>query len=330
MDLNDAFYFVQVVEKGGFSAAARALNIPKSRLSRRVRQLEDDLGVRLLQRTSRIVTTTELGQEYYRHAQDALARFEAAEAAIRRKTNTIEGTVTVSCSVGMAQFGLDQILPRFLQDHPAVTVVQRASNQMEDLIKGGIDVAIRGHMHTLPDSSLIQVRLARVEWHLYCSPDYHNNLEHPDDPAKLGHHAALVLGRPRATHQWLLTDRDGQTASIPCPVRFASDDMSTLKNAAALSLGIVALPSYVCRPEVEAGSLVRVLPQWTAGQPQISLLMPSRQGLLPAFEAFLKVLKQELPAVLRGDAGATTQQGGRQDPPRPGPAPDGFQAVINI
>jgi len=301
MDFNDAFYFVQVVEKGGFSAAARALNIPKSRLSRRVRLLEDDLGVRLLQRTSRIVTTTEVGKEYFRHATDALARFEIGEAAVRRKTNTIEGTVTVSCSVGMAQFGLDQILPRFLQDNPGVTVVQRASNQMEDLIKGGIDVAIRGHMDTLPDSSLIQMRLARVEWHLFCSAEFHDTLDQCDDPVALADHPALVLGRPRAMHQWLLTAGDGQTASVPCRVRFASDDMSTLKNAAALSLGLVALPAYVCRSEVEAGSLVRVLPTWTAGRPQISLLMPSRRGLLPAFEAFLDCLKQEMPAVLAGE-----------------------------
>jgi len=306
MDLNDAFYFVQVVEKGGFSAAARALNIPKSRLSRRVRHLEDDLSVRLLQRTSRIVTTTEVGEEYYRHARDALARFEIAETAVRRKTNTMGGTVTVSCSVGMAQFGLDQILPRFLQDNPGVTVVQQASNQMEDLIKGGIDVAIRGHMDTLPDSSLIQLRLARVQWHLFCSPEFHDTLDKCDDPTALADHPALVLGRPGATHQWVLTDGDGQTASVPCQVRFASDDMSTLKNAAALSLGLVALPSYVCRPEVEAGSLVRVLPGWTAGLPQISLLMPSRRGLLPALEAFLYFLKQELPAVLGDDAKAAS------------------------
>lgn len=298
MDLNDAFYFVQVVEKGGFSAAARTLNIPKSRLSRRVKQLEDDLGVRLLQRTSRVVTATEAGEDYYRHAQEALARLEMAEAAVRRKTNRIAGTVTVSCSVGMAQFGLDQILPKFLQDNPGVTVVQRASNQMEDLIKGGIDVAIRGHMDTLPDSSLIQVRLARVEWHLLGSPEYVDALGAVDDPGALAGQTALVLGRPRETHQWLLTDETGQSASVPCTVRFASDDMSTLKNAAQMSLGLVALPSYVCRSEIEAGILVRVLPNWTAGRPQISLLIPTRRGILPAVEAFLDYIKKDLPAAL--------------------------------
>jgi len=298
MDFNDAFYFVQVVEKGGFSAAARYLNIPKSRLSRRVRQLEDDLGVRLLQRTSRVVTTTEVGKEYYRHAQEALGWFDAAEAAIRRKTNAVSGTVTVSCSVGMAQFGLDQILPRFLLDNPGVTVVQRASNQMEDLIKGGIDVAIRGHVEALPDSSLIQVRLAHVEWHLFASPEYLDNLGPIPDPAALADQPALVLGRPRETHQWVLSDETGQTASVPCDVRFASDDMSTLKNAAAQSLGLVSLPSYVCRSEVESGSLVRVLPSWTAGRPQISLLLPTKRGMLPAVEAFLDCLKEDLPSIL--------------------------------
>lgn len=298
MDLNDAFYFVQVVENGGYSAASRALNIPKSRLSRRVKQLEDDLGARLLQRTSRVVTTTEAGEEYYRLAQEALSRFAAAETAIRRRSNSIEGIVTVSCSVGMAQFALDQILPRFLQDHPKVTVVQRTSNRMVDLVKDGIDVAIRGHLDNLPDSSLIQMRLANVEWHLFCSPGYRDEMGSPDTPAVIAHSPALVLGRPRETHQWQLTGNGGQTASVPCQVRLASDDMTTLKRAAALGLGIVALPAYVCRPEVGDETLVRVLPGWTAGSPQISLLMPSRRGLLPAFEAFLAFLKRELPIVL--------------------------------
>lgn len=302
MDLNDAFYFVQVVEKGGFSAASRALDIPKSRLSRRVRQLEDDLGVRLLQRTSRVVTTTDVGQEYYRLAADALDRFEAAETAVRRKTNAIEGTVTVSCSVGMAQFALNQVLPQFLQDNPKVAVVQRASNQMEDLVRDGIDVAIRGHMETLPDSSLIQVKLARLEWHLFCAPGYMENLSSPDDPTVLAHHPALVLGRPGDAHQWLLTGPGGQNASVPCLVRLASDDMSTLKRAATDGVGITALPSYVCRAELASGALSRVLPSWTAGSPQISLLMPSRRGLLPAFEVFVDFLKQHLPPVLSDEA----------------------------
>lgn len=297
MDLNDAFYFVHVVEKGGFSAASRALNIPKSKLSRRVRHLEDDLGVRLLQRTSRVVTPTDLGEEYYRLSVSALQQFDLAETAIRRRANTISGSVSVSCSVGMAQFALNRVLPAFLQENPKVTVVQRASNRMEDLVKEGIDVAIRGHMETLPDSSFIQLRLATLEWHLFCSPQYMAALPAPDDPTLLAQHPALVLGRPKETHQWLLTDHAGQNASVPCEVRLASDDMTTLKQAAELGLGITALPSYVCHRELETGTLTRVLPSWTAGSPQISLLTQSRRGMLPATQALIEFLKNELPTV---------------------------------
>ena len=254
--------------------------------------------MRLLQRTSRVVTPTDIGEEYFRLAQDALSRFDAAETVIRRRTNRIEGVVTVSCSVGMAQFALDQILPRFLLENPGVSVVQQASNRLEDLVKGGVDVAIRGHMGILPDSSLIQVRLANVEWHLFCTPKYRGGISRADEPKVLTEHPALVLGRPTGAHQWQLTGIDGQTASVPCQIRLASDDMTTLKRASALDLGIVALPAYVCRPEVEARTLVRILPSWTAGSPQISLLMPSRQGILPAVEAFIAFIKQELPAVL--------------------------------
>lgn len=301
MDLNDAHYFVHVVEKNGFTAAARALGIPKSRVSRRVKDLENALGARLLQRNSRQMTVTELGQEYYRHAREALERLEAAETAVRRKLNVIEGVVTVSCSVGMAQFALNRILPGFLQDNPKVNVVQQTSNQMADLLGEGIDVAIRGHMDTLPDSSLIQVRLAEVEWHVFCSPEYLENLSPSDRPEALAHHPRLALGRASEGHPWILEDDSGRTVSIPCKVRFASDDMTTLKQAAERDLGLVALPSYVCKPEVGNGSLIRALPQWTAGRPQISLLMPSRRGVLPAVGAFVAHLKRELPAVLGGD-----------------------------
>ena len=298
MDLNDAYYFVHVVEKRGFTAAAQALGIPKSRVSRRVKELEESLGARLLQRSSRKMAVTEVGHEYYRHAREALEHIEAAEAAVCRKTNAIEGLVTVSCSVGMAQFALSRVLPAFLEDNPKVNVVQQASNQMVDLLEKGVDIAIRGHMDTLPDSSLIQVLLAEVEWHLFCSPKYHEQMKVLDEPENLAHHPCLALGRVQEAQQWVLKDNGGQTVCIPCKVRFASDDMTTLKSAAERSLGLVALPSYVCKPEIEAGTLMRALPNWTAGSPQISLIMPTRRGVLPAVEAFTTHLKRSLPDVL--------------------------------
>jgi len=298
MDLNDAYFFVHVVEKKGFTAAARALSVPKSRVSRRVKELESALGARLLQRNSRQMAVTEIGQEYYNHAREAVARLEAAETAVRRRTNAIEGLVTVSCSVGMAQFALNKILPKFLEDHPKVNVVQQASNQMVDLLEGGIDIAIRGHIDTLPDSSLIQVRLAELEWHVFCSPEYHQKLSTLEEPDALADHPCLLLGRTKETDQWILEDNLGRSVTVSCKVRLASDDMTTLKEAAMHGLGLVALPSYVCKTELEAGSLMRALPKWTAGRPQISLIMPSRRGILPAVETFVTHLKRTLPGEL--------------------------------
>ena len=132
----------------------------------------------------------------------------------------------------------------------------------------------------------------------FVRPRFLADLTSSDEPALLAQHQALVLGRPKEAHQWLLTDDAGQNASVPSPVRLASDDMTTLKRAAAFGLGITALPSYVCRPELEDGTLTRILPSWTAGSPQISLLMQSRCGMLPAVHAFSDFLKNVLPPVV--------------------------------
>ena len=301
MDFNDAYYFVHVVEKNGFTAAARALGIPKSRVSRRIKELEEALGARLLHRSSRRMRLTDAGLEFYKHAREALEQMEAAETAVRRKTNLIEGLVTVACSVGMAQFALNEILPQFLEDNPKVNVVLRTSNQMVDLLGEGIDIAIRGHLEALPDSSLIQVRLAGVEWHLFCSPSYLENLNALNEPEALAQHPCLMLGRASEGHQWLLEDEVGKITSVTCKVRFASDDMTTLKRAAEQGLGLVALPAYVCKREVDNGSLIRALPKWTAGHPQISLITPSGRGVLPSVEAFIMHLKRELPGALQPD-----------------------------
>lgn len=301
MDLNDAYYFVHVVDKKGFSAAARALGIPKSRVSRRVKELETTLGIRLMQRSSRQMVLTEVGREYYQHAREAVSHMEAAETAVRRKMHAVEGVVRLSCSVGMAQFALSQVLPDFLEENPRVNVVQHASNRMVDLLDGGIDVAIRGHMDSLPDSSLIQTRLARVEWHVFCSPAYLEGRDVLKTPEDLTDHPCLVLGAAQETVQWALQDVTGQQVTATCNLRMASDDMTTLKAVARQGLGLVVLPSYVCRSELESGSLVRVLPTWTAGRPQISLIMPSRHGVLPAVEAFVAHLKKRVPSALAAD-----------------------------
>ncbi|MDX1555621.1 MAG: LysR substrate-binding domain-containing protein [Xanthomonadales bacterium] len=277
-DLNDYFYFVHVVEKRGFSAASEALGIPKSRLSRHIRQLEERMDARLIQRTTRQFNVTELGEIFYGHARAVVDETEKAENAVRRKKNLLSGNVTISCSVGVAQFALKPLIAQFLSENPLVNVSQQVTNQNIDLVAAGVDLSIRGHSGPLPDSSLIQRQLAQVEWQLFAASDYldgHPELAHPSD---LDKHQTLSLGWQSPHGQWNLHKQSGEKLTVDITPRLKSDDMATLKHAAARGAGIVALPAYTCRDEIENGQLQRVLPLWHAGAAQLSLVTPSRKG----------------------------------------------------
>lgn len=296
IDLNDYFYFVHVVEKRGFSPAAKALGMPKSRLSRHVSQLEKRLETRLIQRTSRQFKVTETGRVFYRHARALIEEMEAAEAAIQSRKESLGGRVTMSCSVGVAQFAIKDLVSEFLLKYSKVEVVQQVTNQPVDLVSSGIDMAIRGHMEALPDSSFIQRHLANVSWHLFASPGYLARTGTPESPDDLPKRQGLKVGWQPVTGNWSLENADGLKTNVPFSPRLCSDDMTTLKQAAANGLGIVSLPAYACRDEVSDGSLVRVLPEWVAGKAQLSLVMPSRRGQSPSVRALVDFLSDNLNA----------------------------------
>ena len=290
IDLNDYYYFVHVVEKGGFSRASESLGIPKSRLSRHIVQLEERLDTILIQRTTRQSKITELGEVFYQRARAAIDQVELAEAELKRKKNTLSGQVTLSCSVGVAQFALKALITRFMTDNPQVTVLQQVTNLNIDLIASGVDMSIRGHTDPLPDSAMIQRPLAVVEWNLFTSPDYPiNEIATPED---LTNHQTLSLGWQAHGDLWRLEHKSGTQVNIQIAPRLKSDDMATLKEAAVKSLGIVALPAYTCRDELASGKLVKVLPEWHAGQANLSLIMPRRSGFaapVVALQEFLQV-----------------------------------------
>jgi len=269
---------VHVVEKHGFSAASEALGLPKSRLSRHIRQLEERMDARLIERTTRQFNVTELGETFYAHARTVVDEMEKAENAVRRKKNLLSGNVTISCSVGVAQFALKGLLARFLAENPLVTVSQQVTNQNVDLVAAGIDLSIRGHSGTLPDSSLIQRPLAQVQWQLFAASDYEDEYSALIDPSDIDNHQTLALGWQSPHGKWVLESQSGEKSVVEIAPRLKSDDMSTLKHAAASGAGIVALPAYTCRDELESGRLRRVLSNWHAGAAQLSLVAPTRRG----------------------------------------------------
>lgn len=289
MDLNDYFYFVHVVEKGGFSRAAEALNIPKSRISRHISNLETRLDTKLIQRTSRQFEITEIGRAFYQKAVAVIEGVEVAESTVSQRKATLSGSVSLTCSVGLAQFTLQGLLCQFLRAHPLVDIAQQVTNESVDLIASGIDLAIRGHASPLPDSSYIQRHLANVTWCLYASPDYLADKGTPIRPNELAQHQSLKVGWQVRKGEWLLQREQEQFAVAHSP-RLCSDDMSTLVDAAVDGMGIVSLPSYICEAQIKRQRLVRVLPHWHCGKAQLSLILPSRRSSSPAVRALCQYL----------------------------------------
>ena len=297
-DLNDYAYFFHVVEQRGFAPAGRALGIPKSRISRHIQQLETRLGARLIQRTSRQFAITDAGIEFFHHAKAVMEEVQAAEAAIKQRSEALTGKVRISCSPGVAQFALEALVSDFLRIHPKVEIGQFVTNELVNLIDAGLDLAIRGHVENLPDSSLIQKRIANVEWRLFASPRYVDEFGEPVTPDDLKDHSGLCLGWRNDVGQWKLHS-DPETAKlIQFIPRLSSDDMVTLKEACAGGLGVVSLPAYVCENDVKIGRLVSILPEWTSGEATLSLLQPSRRGTPPAVTAFAEHITRRMPELI--------------------------------
>jgi DNA-binding transcriptional LysR family regulator len=301
LDLNDFLYFVQVVDRGGFTAAGRTLRIPKSTLSHRIQQLETDLGVRLLNRTSRRFAMTDAGEEFYRHAVAMLREAELAETAIRHRLREPTGTLRCTAAVATMQFAIRGLLADFLVRYPKLNIIAHATDQFVDIVGDNFDVAIRAHSDPLPDSTLLQRTLTPAPWFLFAGAAYldaHGALNRPHDLAK---HPSLFMMRTGVSPIWRLrrsADRREEVV-VPLTPRLLIDDMLSLKQAAIGSLGVVALPGYVCRDEVQSGALRQVLPGWTAGDSTLTALMPYRQGLLPSVRAFVDHLAAELPKAVR-------------------------------
>ena len=300
LDLNDFFNFVQVVDRGGFTAAGRTLRIPKSTLSHRVQQLEANLGVRLLNRTSRRFAMTDAGEEFYRHAVMMLREAELAETAIRHRLSEPTGTVRCTAAVATMQFAMRDIVADFLLRYPKVNVVAHATDQNVDIVGENYDVAIRAHTDPLPDSTLVQRSLTPAPWFLFAGSVYLDAKETPQTPQDLRSHPSLFMMRKGLAPVWRLRhSRKAQEVVMSLAPRLSSDDMIGLKHAAIAGLGVVALPGYVCRDEVRSGALRRVLPAWLAGDSTITALIPYRQGLLPSVRVFLDHLVAEFPKAVQ-------------------------------
>lgn len=292
LNLNDLQWFVRVVDHGGFAAAARALEVPKSTLSKRVAQLEATLGVRLIQRSSRVFVVSDTGQAFYRHAAAMLVEAEAAESVVRGLQAEPAGIVRLTASVTTAQLVLAELLPGLAARHPRLQVMLHATDRFVDLVQEGFDIGVRDHSAPLPDSDLVQRRVGYEPFYAVAAPAYLAARGTPDHPGELAGHDALLLSPAPSALAWTFV-RALETCTVRPVPRFFADEPWTLLQAAQAGVGIGCLPRGLCLESIESGRLVRLLSGFhCAGGMTTTLLISHRRGQLPSVRAAVDFLAE--------------------------------------
>lgn len=294
-DLNDMVFFAEVAERGGFAAASRALGIPKSRLSRRVAELEDRLGVQLMQRSTRRLSLTPAGEIFLRHSAAVRDAAQAATEAVAQVHTEPCGIVRLSCPITVAHSGLAQQLPRFMERYPAVRIDLRVLNRPVDLIEEGIDIALRVRPAIEDSTTLVAKVLGTSRAVLVARPDLLERLGPVGTPAELAKlPTAAMSANGEGRSEWRLEGPNGQVQVHAHSPRYVADDLASLQLAALAGVGATLLPDYMCRADLAAGRLVRLLPDWGPPRAIAHMVFPARRALVPAVRKLIDFLAEHL------------------------------------
>lgn len=297
-DLNDLYYFVQVVDHGGFAPAGRALGVPKSRLSRRIALLEERLGTRLIQRSTRRFAVTEAGRAYHDHCKAMLVEADAADEAIAMTQAEPRGIVRVTCPVAMLESRMGDMFAAYLVRYPRVELHVDATDRRVDVIGEGVDIAIRVRPPPLEDSDLVLRVLSDRGQCLVASPALLERCGRvPESPADLAELPSMALGAPQGEHAWHLLGPDAAQATIRHRPRLVTRSMPALRVAAIAGVGVVQLPRMMVSDRFASGKLTPVLPGWEPRREIVHAVYPSRRGQLPAVRALLDLLLAQFEAL---------------------------------
>lgn len=292
MDLNHVSAFVRVVQDGSFTAAARALGLPKSSVSRSIAQLEQDLGVRLLHRTTRKLHLTDAGTAFHNRVSRALADIDEATAAASDLQRELRGSIRVTAPVDLGVWAVAPIVARFVRRHPTVNIEVRLSSRIVDLVSENFDLAVRAG--PVRDESLIARRAGSLDLGLYASSRYVARRGAPKTIAELEEHDLVILRTDAGTMSWKLTSASGEEQAIEPRGAIAADDISFLKKAVLAGGGIALLPLFLVPREEQSGKLVRVLPEWRFSGSMLHVVYPSARYVPQRVVAFRDYLVAEL------------------------------------
>lgn len=290
-DINDLIIFARIVELHGFSAAARSLGIPKSNVSYRMARLEERLGVRLLQRSTRQVSVTEIGNTYYKYCARIAAEASEAEVAIRDMQATPRGLLRISMPIAFGCMFVVPLIIEFMTRYPEVRVKMVSTSRRVDIIEENFDVVIR--IGRLASSSLIARHLGVLRQHLYASSRYLTRQGTPNSIEDLDAHECFVLGESDDSGQWTLVEGSRQETVSLSP-RGAANDPVMLRSLVVGGLGIALMPDLLCWQEEEDGKLVRVLPEWSGPPLDFHVLYPSHRGIPLVVRTFLDFIIKRL------------------------------------
>lgn len=287
-------YFAEVVDRGGFAAAGRALHIPKSKLSRRVAELEEHLGVRLLHRTTRKLSLTPAGEVYHRHCVAMREQAEAADEAVAQVRTEPRGTVRVTCPVTLAQSTIGALVPRFLALHPQVRIDMQVTNRVVDLVQDGVDVAFRVRADLGDSGSLVVKKLGPTGGVLVASPQLLQRFGAPRGPEELRNLPTVAMTAVDGRATWRLQGPQGAEFELQHQPLYTADDLLTLKFAVVQGAGMCVLPDFLCVEELRERTLVPVLPGWAPPTALVIAVFPSRRGMVPAVRSFLDFLGENM------------------------------------
>jgi DNA-binding transcriptional LysR family regulator len=290
-DPNDYVAFHAVVVHGGFSAAARHLRTPKGTLSKRIARLECQLGVRLLERSTRQIRPTEVGRRVFEHAEVIVVGLGAAAAIAAEAQAEPNGLVRLSCPQGLIHNLLTEILPAFLQAYPKVRVQLKELNRPASLVEDDVDLALRARDEVAADAALVVRRFGREVGVLAASPTF---LDGNTAPLVLEDLSSLPTLAQSDERLWQLSGPAGERREVAVTPRLMSANFELLLAAAIEGLGVALLPEHICRASFANGALRPVLPEWRTNSGTIYGVFSSRRGLTPALRELIEFLAKEI------------------------------------
>ncbi len=268
--------FVQVVDNGGFSAASRATGASKGHISQQISRLEDRLGARLLNRTTRKVSLTDIGEEFYERCNRIIEELDEAERSISSLQREAKGVLRISTPSLLGEVHLVPALAEFQQSHPQVEIELNFSSRKVDLIEEGYDLVVQLGPRT--HTNVVNKTLCRTRFHVVASPDYLEQHGAPQKPTELKQHNCLMFTHHGQSKPWKFSGAMGKK-QVPVNGSWRSSSGNALRAAAIQGLGLVYLPDYYIADDIKSGQLQMVLSEWSAVERDIVVIYLERRHL---------------------------------------------------